>query len=133
MHQRGSTATDKKLPGELERRIRLTIEEFHRWGSMAEGVTSSGRTFYAGGLNDLRRNAASLHGLCNEISSHLGNRLPEECKTLLLAGRLYRRSADYAKACEYFLKALELIHCGEEAPGDRTRLSRPLRKDPSCA
>jgi hypothetical protein len=28
----------------------------------------------------------------------------------LTAGRMYRRSADYVKACEYFLRALDFFN-----------------------
>ena len=103
-----SMATVKELPSEPGQRLSLSLE-FHRWGSTPEGVTE-GRTIYAGTLTDPGRDAARLHCLCDEIARHLGSRLPEEAETLLRAGRLYRRSSDYLKACEYFLEVLELVH-----------------------
>ena len=108
MQRIDSTAKVKKLPSEPEQRLSLSLE-FHRWGSTPEGVTE-GRTIYAGSFTDPRRDAARLHCLCDEIARHLGARMTEEAETLLRAGRLYRRSADYLKACEYFLKVLELVH-----------------------
>jgi len=111
------TATGNKPPRELEPRLSL---EFHRWGSTPEGVTG-GRTIYEHTFSDLRRDAARLHSLCDEITGRLQRPLPERAETLLLAGRLYRRSADYARACEYFLETLKLI-----------RSSAPPGSDP-CA
>jgi hypothetical protein len=108
-----STAKVRKLNGEPEQRPSLSLE-FHRWGSTPEGVTE-GRTIYAGSFTDPRRDAARLHCLCDEIARRLGDRLPEEARTMLRAGRLYRRSADYLKACEYFLKVLELVHGSRRA------------------
>jgi len=108
LQRTGNMSTQKELPNELEQRLRLSLE-FHRWGSAGEGVTE-GKTIYAGTFSDLRSDAARLQGLCSEIARHLGSRLPGKAETLILAGRLYRRSADYARACEYFLEALELVH-----------------------
>ena len=87
-----STANEKKPPRELEQRPGLSLE-FHRWGSTPEGVTG-GRTVYERTFTDLRRDAARLHGLCEKIAGRLQSPLPERVETLLLAGRLYRRSAD---------------------------------------
>ena len=113
MQRIDSTAKVRELPGEPGQRLSLSLE-FHRWGSTPEGVTE-GRTIYAGAFADPRRDAARLHCLCDEIARRLGARLPEEAQTLLRAGRLYRRSADYLKACEYFLKVLELVHSSRRA------------------
>ena len=105
MPQTENPATGNKLPRNPENRLSL---EFHRWSGTAEGVTE-GNTIYTGTFTDPRRDAARLHGLCGEIAGHLGPDLPEGAETLLLAGRLYRRSADYVKACEYFLRILDLV------------------------
>ncbi|HUU29509.1 MAG TPA: tetratricopeptide repeat protein [archaeon] len=105
-------SADSKLPEELARRVRMVLE-FHRWGGTAEGVTE-GRTIYKGGYSSLRNDTSSIQSLCAEIAGHLKGCLPREVETLLTAGRMYRRSADYAKAREYFLKALELVYQGSK-------------------
>ena len=90
--------------------IRLALE-FHRWGDNADGVTESGYV-YSGALKNPRDDTRKLESLCSEIAVYLreGPGLPSEASTLLTAGRMYRRSADYAKACEYFLRALDLFN-----------------------
>lgn len=95
-----------RMPESLNRRLTL---EFHRWTGTPEGVTG-GLTIYSAAFTDPRRDAARLQRLCEEIAFHLGASLPEAAGTLLMAGRLYRRAADYPKSCEYFLKALALVH-----------------------
>jgi hypothetical protein len=113
LSQTENPATGNKLPRNLENRLSL---EFHLWSGTAEGVTE-GSTIYTGTFTDPRRDAARLHGLCIEIAGHLGPELPEGTGTLLLAGRLYRRSADYVKACEYFHKVLALVRSNSAQGG----------------
>jgi hypothetical protein len=101
----------RRLSPELAEKVRLVLE-FHRWSGLAEGVTE-GRTIYPGRFARLRSDAFSLQDLCGEIARQLGGALPAEAETLITAGRMYRRSADYVKAGEYFLRALEAIHAAQ--------------------
>ena len=101
-----------ELPHELAEQVRLVLE-FHRWGSTAEGVTE-GETIYADNYSRLRSDTLRLQQLCTSIEHSLRDHLPGEAETLFTAGRMYRRSADYVKAREYFLRALEIVYrkCG---------------------
>ena len=106
------SAEPAKLPEELSRQLRLVVE-FHRWSGSAEGVTDN-ETIYPDQYSRLRGDTLSLQRLCDSVAGYLKGRLPAEVETLLTAGRMYRRSADYHKASEYFLKALEKVYreCG---------------------
>ncbi|MEA1997312.1 MAG: hypothetical protein U9N45_06715, partial [Gemmatimonadota bacterium] len=79
------------------------------WGGTAEGVTG-GDTIYFGNYSNLRKDTLALQGLCEEITAGLRGGLPDKAETLLAAGRMYRRSADYVKAGEYFLRVLDLVY-----------------------
>jgi len=104
----GQVERVEKLPEDLARKVRFVIE-FHRWGGTPEGVTDR-ETLYTGSYSSLRQKAIQLSELCDKVVHHLGKCLPDDVETLIAAGRMYRRAADYAKAVEYFLKALELIY-----------------------
>jgi len=96
-----------QLPADITDRIRLVIE-FHRWGGKAEAVTDGG-THYRDGFSRTRTDALRLQELCRAVSACLAGSLPDEASTLIAAGLMYRRSADYVKACEYFTRALEAV------------------------
>lgn len=100
------------IGAELATRVR-TVLEFHRWGGVPEGVTDKG-SVYDTTHTRLRRDSLELEALLVEIGNHLRGRLPSEAATMLSAGRMYRRAADFAKAREYFLRALESL----QAPAD---------------
>jgi len=85
------------------------VLEFHRWGGAAEGVTGSG-TLYGNLQTDLREDAHRLQELCRKVLAALGNSAPKEAETLLAGGSMYRRSADYVKAREYFIRLLEAVY-----------------------
>ena len=102
------SAEPAKLPEEISRQLRLVVE-FHRWSGSPEGVTE-GETIYADQFSRLRGDSRELQRLCDSIAGYLKGRLPGEIETLLAAGRMYRRSADYHKAAEYFLKALDMVY-----------------------
>ena len=107
--------TADRLSPELARRVR-TVIEFHRWGGCPDGVTGSG-TMYDTLHARARRDTLELEALLAEIHRHFRGRLPGEAETLLTAGRMYRRAADFVKAGEYFLRALETVQAlasGEE-------------------
>ncbi|HLA39091.1 MAG TPA: hypothetical protein VJ417_03800 [Candidatus Glassbacteria bacterium] len=97
-----------RLPPEIAESIRIVLE-FHRWGAQAEGVTAGG-TLYRDDFSRTREEAHKLQELCRTVSRHLAGALPAGTSTLISAGSLYRRSADYVKACEYFTRALETIY-----------------------
>ena len=99
-----------ELPREMAENVRLVLE-FHRWGGTAEGVTA-GETIYSNSYSRLRSDKLKLQRLCDSIEHSLAGSLPGEAETLLSAGRMYRRSADYVKAREYFLRALEIVYRG---------------------
>lgn len=99
-----------ELPRGLAEQVRLVLE-FHRWGGTAEGVTA-GETIYSDNYSRLRSDTLKLQQLCGSIEHSLTGSLPGEAETLLSAGRMYRRSADYVKAREYFLRALEIVYRG---------------------
>lgn len=96
------------LGAELAARVR-TVLEFHLWGGSPEGVTAGG-TQYETRHAGLRRDSLELEALLTEIERHFRGKLPAEAATWLSAGRMYRRAADFVKAKEYFLRALEEIH-----------------------
>ncbi len=102
------------LSPELAERVR-TVLEFHRWGAQAEGVTAGG-TFYETAHARLRRESIEMEALLTEIGRHWAGKLPGPVETLVSAGRMYRRAADFVKAEEYFLRALELV-CDSGAAG----------------
>lgn len=85
------------------------ILEFHRWGASAEGVTAGG-TVYDYRRGNIREDVHKLQELCRRVSAALGGEAPPEVETLLAAGSMYRRGADYVKAREYFLRLLEAVH-----------------------
>ncbi len=91
------------LAGEIRR-----VLEFHRWGGAAEGVTEGG-TVYNYRRGDLREDVHKLQKLCRRVAASLGRQAQPEVETLLAGGSMYRRSADYLKAREYFLRLLELV------------------------
>jgi len=97
-----------ELPRELAQQVRLALE-FHRWSGTAEGVTA-GETIYADNYSRLRGDTLKIQQLCASVERSLAGRLPGEAQTLFTAGRMYRRSADYVKAREYFLRALEIVY-----------------------
>ena len=97
-----------ELPQELAEKVRVVLE-FHRWGGTAEGVTE-GETIYKDNYSRMRSDTLKLQQLCTSIEHSLRDRLPGEVETLFTAGRMYRRSADYVKAREYFLRALEIVY-----------------------
>jgi hypothetical protein len=86
----------------------LRVLEFHRWSGAAEGVTAGG-TVYDYRKSDLRQDVHKLQSLCRRVTSSLGGNAPPEVETLMAGGSMYRRSADYVKAQEYFLRLLELV------------------------
>lgn len=94
---------DSGLAGEIRRLL-----EFHRWGSSAEGVTGGG-TVYGKHRANLRDDVHKLQDLCRRVADSLGGDAPPGTEVLLAAGSMYCRSADYAKAREYFLRLLEEV------------------------
>ena len=98
------SALDSGLAGEIRR-----VLEFHRWGSAADGVTGGG-TVYDSHRPDIRADVHKLQDLCRRVASSLGASAPKEVETLMAAGSMYRRSADYVKAREYFLRLLEAVY-----------------------
>ena len=96
------------LGPELAGRVR-TVLEFHRWGGCPEGVTGRGTTDETAHVR-LRRESLEMEALLGEISRHWQGKLPGPVETLVSAGRMYRRAADFVKAGEYFLRALELVY-----------------------
>jgi hypothetical protein len=95
------TGLDSNLAAEIRRTL-----EFHLWGSAAEGVTDGG-TVYARRRPDIRRDVHKLQDLCRKVIESLGSNAPSQLENLMAAGSMYRRSADYVKAREYFLRLLE--------------------------
>ncbi len=91
------------LAGEIHR-----VLEFHRWGAVADGVTDGG-TVYGYRRGDLREDVHKLQKFCRRVAASLGGQAPPEVETLMAGGSMYRRSADYVKAREYFLRMLELV------------------------
>ncbi|MCE5271201.1 tetratricopeptide repeat-containing protein [bacterium] len=104
------------LSPELAERVRMVLE-FHRWGARPEGVTSGG-TFYETAHARLRRESIEMEALLAEIGRHWAGKLPGPVETLVSAGRMYRRAADFVKAEEYFLRALELVYDSGERHGE---------------
>ncbi|MFH1071696.1 MAG: tetratricopeptide repeat protein [Candidatus Glassbacteria bacterium] len=96
------------LPQGIAEEIRIVLE-FHRWGGRAEGITDRG-TLYRDTFGRTREEAHKLQELCRTVSRCLGATLPAQASALISAGRMYRRSADYVKACEYFARALETVY-----------------------
>ena len=96
------------LEGSLAGEIRRVLE-FHRWGTAAEGVTGGG-TVYDRHRPDIRADVHKLQELCRRVTAALGPSAPKELETLMAAGSMYRRSADYVKAREYFLRLLESVY-----------------------
>lgn len=92
---------DRGLAGEIHRAL-----EFHRWGGAAEGVTEQGTVYHRSG-DSLRQDVHRLQELCRRVTTALQGDSAAEAENLLAAGSMYRRSADYAKAREYFLRLLE--------------------------
>ncbi len=91
----------------LAEEIRRVLE-FHNWSGAAEGVTAGG-TIYDYRRGDIREDVHKLQSLCRQVASSLGGQAPPEVETLLAGGSMYRRSADYVKAREYFIRLLELV------------------------
>jgi hypothetical protein len=98
------SALDAALAGEIR-----SVLEFHRWGASAEGVTGGG-TIYGRHRPDIRADVHKLQDLCRRVMANLGGTAPKEAETLLAGGSMYRRSADYVKAREYFLRLLECVY-----------------------
>jgi hypothetical protein len=86
-----------------------SVLEFHRWGAAAEGVTDGG-TVYDRHRQDIRADVHKLQDLCHRVAAALGADAPPQVETLMAAGSMYRRSADYVKAREYFLRLLECMY-----------------------
>jgi hypothetical protein len=86
----------------------LRVLEFHRWSGAAEGVTAGG-TIYDYRRGDIREDVHKLQSLCRRVAASLGGQAPPEVETLMAGGSMYRRSADYVKAREYFLRLLALV------------------------
>ena len=95
---------DTSLTGEIR-----SVLEFHRWGTAGEGVTGGG-TVYDRHRPDIRADVHKLQDLCRRVAASLGGSAPKEVETLMAGGSMYRRSADYVKAREYFLRLLECVY-----------------------